>query len=503
MSSDSVNLSGRAKSATRLEPITKPIEIKQKRPKSETKNPLSRGSSKQILEPLTNPPLPNDPWMVQSNAWTEKDFLELASNGALSSGSSLSTVANDVKLCENNDTSSPSLISAGASKGSMPRLNKRTASIIIQRRFRGHFVRKNFEKLTFLEYLDRRQFAYELIDSLVDEFLEDEIIPDLLIYSIKELDSHNLGLDKDEYKVGDTVYRDKEFPLKNVVEDLIFKDFLPVLTKEVVSMTSSDLIKGYFVDRLKERKDPYQQISGIFLEEELEFLTADIVEESIDEMVQDYLRDAKMLEWIVDMTNDSINESLKIIVEECIQELGYTWIIEDLIEEEVGLFAQVVSEDSLVELEGYFKSIDNKDIAQIVSQKMMDSLLTERLLQHISSGGDEMVLNDHFERTFNDLAVSTLLFEYMAISNHNREVRENMVINQTHRRVSFDIALEAISHEFVECMEDDLYAMHMEEKQREEDFERENRTTNKNQKQRDDVIMEFRAWMADENTLIK
>ena len=335
----------------RLEPLDHspepPIDA-QIRPKSDTKvsSLMHSTSSKIVLNPLPNRPKPPD-YVWQSNEQISDPNQSVSSSNpsVAPSHSSLqgaSSCSSRLFIEEKISTES----SANKSK-----LTKRTASILIQKKFRGHFVRKNFDKISFLDYLERRQFAYDFVDSLIDEYLEDEIIPDLLIYSIKELDGNNLGLDKDEYQVGDIVYKEKDFPLIKVVEEMIFRDFLPLFTREVVGLTTEDMIKGYFIDRLKDRKDPYQQIADLFLEEEIEFLVGDLVRNTIDDMVQEYLRDAKMYGWLTNMINESLNEWLRDIAEECIQELSYTWLIEELVEEEISLFAQVIVEDSVRELD--------------------------------------------------------------------------------------------------------------------------------------------------------
>ena len=71
-----------------------------------------------------------------------------------------------------------------------------------------------------------------------------------------------------------------------------------------------------------------------------------------------------------------------------------------------------------------------------------------------------MVMDNHVERVCNDIATSALLYEHLSIHEHLSEVRENTILNELHRSLSFDIALETISQEFIECMEDELYAIH-------------------------------------------
>lgn len=57
------------------------------------------------------------------------------------------------------------------------------AAVIIQRHCRGYLTRRNLE---FQQYMANRWLANRLVDKIIDETLQNDVIPDVLIELLQE-----------------------------------------------------------------------------------------------------------------------------------------------------------------------------------------------------------------------------------------------------------------------------------------------------------------------------
>ena len=62
-------------------------------------------------------------------------------------------------------------------------LSEEKAAVIIQRHCRGYLIRRNLE---FQQYLSNRWLSGRMVEKIVDEALQNDIIPDILMEVLQE-----------------------------------------------------------------------------------------------------------------------------------------------------------------------------------------------------------------------------------------------------------------------------------------------------------------------------
>jgi len=337
--------------------------------------------------------------------------------------------------------------SYGRNHGRPPnQLTRSQAAVILQKYIRGWQVRKG-PQFALWRYTCNEKYSRRFIEGLIDSFLTEEIIPDILIdvFSGEKF----LSVEDPRYKVSERVCR--EVVLQEVTA-FIHETAIGVF----YSHAGSSLCRG----------DPLLKVCDNIINEVVKESTAQLVRSSVDELVVSHMAVIKSGDWLEDFILETIQPMLPRVASEAMHGFQYDVVIDDVIDEVIEPQLRSV----IIEAWRDVVDVDRKKQVTKVSSYAQDHMLDAFCLQHLLSqlAGDNLSLyfRDHTDQTLDGMMCGLLTQQYSVVNDDQKATQSNSVVREFHQGVFSDVALDIVLEELTGHLDEDIQELLEREKQR-------------------------------------
>ena len=278
----------------------------------------------------------------------------------------------------------------------------------------------------------RESFARAFAEELIDEFLEDEIVPDVLIDVLSVPDTE-LDVGSAQAQVEAWVYEDM---VRSVVHGL---------AKTVALECTDDLVDQYFISKMKEARDPHEVFVEDLINDGLVGEAKAVVDEAIAELVAELLAESKIQEARNAVVDEALEEMLEDVVRRAIVEHGGDQVGEEMYQEDLGAFIRLIAEEEYAEAQGIHlasgQRLEFLQASDMAASKLLDELVIRHLLNTLGSGGDMALFDAYMDRTMSQLMARVLLVRQQAILSSAARTRENELLSLVHDALTTDMAI--------------------------------------------------------------
>ncbi|CDW83626.1 iq calmodulin-binding motif family protein [Stylonychia lemnae] len=247
----------------------------------------------------------------------------------------------------------------------LPKLQLRKI-VKIQALLRGAFVRKRrWPKLVLWH-----QGSVRYTDSLIDHYIEDIFIPDLVLEILtKNRVYENVDLYSDENKI---LYQIRADMIEKVVRQM---------TKETVKVAQDQIVNEYLNKRFRtktiDEQDPMRRVVTEMMDKVMKSITRDIAKERLGNVVFDYLIEAQFIGFF---NNYYIRREVEHTVKDAIEDLAVGEVIEDLCDRIILEAVPIIAQG---ELNAEIKRQDKMEINYAFGE-YLDRCVLEIIIQNLS-----------------------------------------------------------------------------------------------------------------------
>ncbi|KNC48530.1 uncharacterized protein AMSG_04974 [Thecamonas trahens ATCC 50062] len=281
-------------------------------------------------------------------------------------------------------------------------------------------------------YVVNRQAAYAFVNELIDEFLEDEIVPDLLIDVLSQPDA--------EFEVGSEQTRVEAWLVDEVVALVV-----PALAKQVALECTDELVKHYFINKAAALPDPHEVIVGDVIEAYVVAEAAAVVDEAVAELVTELLTESRVSDAADAIIDEVVAPMLGDIVRAAILDNAVDGVGAELYDEQLAAFIELVAEEEYAAAQGLEMASGQRleflQVSDVASSKLLDELIISHLLNVIGDGAEMALVDEYLDRTLNQMMARTLLVRTADIVDAREEVTDNVFLATVHDMLTTDMAI--------------------------------------------------------------
>ncbi|XP_078593014.1 uncharacterized protein LOC144871458 isoform X4 [Branchiostoma floridae x Branchiostoma japonicum] len=332
------------------------------------------------------------------------------------------------------------------------------AATAIQKTFRGYSTRKGMSAA--LHFQSDRRFAQNYVDSLIEEMMEEELVPDILIEVLSEHGNqtaqapviysprlpHGLTAAHEDLAAG-------------VTEDFLNSQLKPQL-RDVVLESNRELVDRYFAEK---SFDPrlIRDVSEEIMEEVVQEGTEEAIKGAIADMVGDTIYRGAAYDWTMDLATDVIGEFIPDIVREAVFDV----ILEQMIDTEI--VSEVVEEEarstSTQVLEKYDNAVQRRELREVASRankRLLDGVFLHHLLNLFARDGQVMSREDLALKALDGIVLDNLLKQYFIVRNNRQFTLDNWPTKRLHEKVVTDTAVDVVLTELGQQLDEDMEDLH-------------------------------------------
>ncbi|XP_051896002.1 uncharacterized protein LOC127583744 isoform X2 [Pristis pectinata] len=287
-----------------------------------------------------------------------------------------------------------------------------------------HFFKKN------------QLFAWNFVDTIILEVIQDELVPDILM----EVLLHD-----------DTECR----PI-----------YAPSMKK---SQVQNELQQTAQLVAFKQR--PAVSILETLLEEEISDLTRGLIRNVLEEFVNVHLTTATVNKSLTELIMETIEPMVPQLVKETVNEM----VLEEILQEDI--VPDVLDEEMrnivLLQLSEHATKVYEQQMEEVriyAGKRLIDMFLLETLLKTLGNEGRAFSEEIELDRLLDSSMLDILLAQYLNISQYNCVTIDNVALRDYHLKAFTDVALDVILTEMGEHMDEDMADLFQYERQIEADF---------------------------------
>ena len=236
---------------------------------------------------------------------------------------------------------------------------------------RGAYIRKK----KFPQKVFWHQGAVRYTDSLIDRYIEDIFIPDLVLEILtKNRVYENVDLYSDENKI---LYQIRADIMEKVVRDM---------AKQTLKNTTDQLVNEYLNKRFRsktvEEYDPLRMVVNDMLTNVMKDLCKDVGKQNLSSVVYDYLIEAQFIGFF---NNYYIRREVEHSVHDAVEDLVVGEVIEDYVERIVREAIPILSQATL---QAEVKRSEKAEIAYAFAE-YVDRCLLECVIENMGKMYEE------------------------------------------------------------------------------------------------------------------
>ncbi|KAK3588818.1 hypothetical protein CHS0354_028467 [Potamilus streckersoni] len=294
------------------------------------------------------------------------------------------------------------------------------------------------ERLMYYYVQDHPLFAENLCDWFINQCL-DELIPDLLIDVLNDID----------------VLPDNHTALHQVRDELIASE-VPKLVHDIVRESLNDMVNEYLLLQ-DSNKDPLEDFLTRIVNEAVRDAATLVVKETVKEMAQDYMQD----QYAENVLDDIVDDFIESLGPELLEDAVFEIYAEEFIEKEVIAteLEEEVPEIAKEVLSHYDNKITRREMLEVSNQageKLIDSFMLEYLITLVARQGYVWTESDYANKLMDDMITSILLGQQFAVQNDRKKTINNSSLRKIHEKAVTDVALDVLLQHLLASLDEDL-----------------------------------------------
>ena len=156
------------------------------------------------------------------------------------------------------------------------------AAQIIQRKIRSHFTKQRWERNIYPALVQLNAVGAGLVDNIINQLLEDEIVPELLMDVLAAPSGHD-----DPYRIGTLEDRVAAEYWYEISKDVIFQESRKVASKVMNEMVTTFLNKASIK---RSKTGPFAEVALSLIDHDVvPIMLREVVSESVSELVHEYV----------------------------------------------------------------------------------------------------------------------------------------------------------------------------------------------------------------------
>lgn len=297
-------------------------------------------------------------------------------------------------------------------------------------------------KSAFSHWKKHPLFASDFCTWFIDDCLNTELLPDLLIDTMNEIKymphDHPLYL-----------------PSLYTCEDIL-SDHVSEMVLDIVRETAGELANDYLDEKMLKR-DPLEDFLTGIIEDVVQVGTREVVRSTVINLAEDYVENEYAMGVIQSLLKDYVRE----IGPDLLDEITFDLIAEDFIQTEV--IAPEVQEESEVLARETIQYYDDKvlkrqlkEVSQQADDVLADSIIMEYLLSLMTQHGKLWAETDHQNKYLDDLILNTSLTQIFNIHKQRQKTVQCKPLQKLHEKVVSDVALDVFLQHLTRTLDEDM-----------------------------------------------
>lgn len=325
-------------------------------------------------------------------------------------------------------------------------LSMSQAALILQKYTRGWQVRKG-PKFAFWRYMCDKKHSRRFVDDLIESFLADEIIPDVLIDVLSG---------KKFLSVQDPKYKASE----RVVNDIIYQDVTAFIHEIALAVFYSQGSSSL------SRRDPAVRVSADIVNEVVKESATQIIQSIVDEMVRDHMTVIKTGDWLEDFILEAIGPMLPRVVFEALQQSQDDSLINSIIDEVMEPQLRQVIIEAWCDVADVNRSKHVKKVSIYAEDHLLDALFLQHLLSQLTGDNLSLYFNDYTDQLLDGLICGMLTHQYLAVGDEQEATQRNAGVKELHEEIFCDVALDVLMEELTAHLDEDMQDLLERERER-------------------------------------
>ncbi|XP_032236082.2 uncharacterized protein LOC5511015 isoform X1 [Nematostella vectensis] len=316
-------------------------------------------------------------------------------------------------------------------------MTRSQAATSIQRHFRGWRVRKS-SWIFQLRWLGKSSNARHFTEGLIEEFLIEDIIPDLLI----DVLSHKKTLNPSHpwYRLA-----------SHVCTDLINEDLNLIINQLAAGVFYTHVPIQYLPSH-----DPLREISCDLIEEVVMETSLPIVKSAIGDLVTGHMTEKKRDDWLEELILETIHPMVYQVACVSLDVNKYEITVSDLIDEVLDDLMRPVIKDAWREVCGAQRQTQLHQVRELAEGRLLDDLCLEHLLSLLAGNNLSLYLRDYTEETMDGLVCGQLIHQYLQVYDEKQKTLSNQALREFHLNLHTDLALDVILNELKAHLDEDM-----------------------------------------------
>ncbi|KAF0718508.1 Aste57867_1652 [Aphanomyces stellatus] len=315
---------------------------------------------------------------------------------------------------------------------------------VIQTRCGSYMARRREEKAVAASAL--RSLAFDVMDTLLDEYIRIEFIPDILI------DVLTTGNDDDAYKPKPV----REQAICGAYASML-NDVVVAMLTEIVHATVQSLVSAYFKQETRV-VNPWTMVVDHFVDEWIHGLLHEIVVDGIRDLVEAYLANKKHQAVLDEFLHGMVVDVAFMSMREMTHDRRWT----SLLHETLTSMLPEVAHDEIHQAQTLHMDLvrdnDRRLIAE-ASGPLLEHAILRGLLQLIAQKADRMAFKEACDHMLSMELLKRLLARQAAAAQREAVVVQSPVLTACHNRVMHDalfVLLSTTLQDKLDTFEDEI-----------------------------------------------
>ncbi|XP_020602446.1 uncharacterized protein LOC110041496 [Orbicella faveolata] len=336
----------------------------------------------------------------------------------------------------------------GPSNGRRPpnQLTRSQAAVILQKYIRGWRVRKG-PQFALWRYMCNKKYSRRFIEGLIDSFLTEEIIPDILI---------DVFSGQNFLSIGDPRYKVSERVCREIVHQDVTAFIHEIAMGVFYSQGGSSL----------SRRDPLVKVCDNIINEVVKESTVQLVRSAVDEVVVGHMAVIKSGDWLEDLILETIQPMLPRVVTEAMHGFQFDVVIDDIIDEVMEPQLRPVIIEAWRDVVDVDRDKQVKKVSTYAEDHMLDALCLQHLLGQLAGDNLSLYFRDFTDQSLDGMICGLLTQQYLAVNDEQEATQSNSAVREFHQDVFCDVALDVVLEELTGHLDEDIQELLEREKQR-------------------------------------
>ncbi|XP_064638399.1 uncharacterized protein LOC135494398 isoform X2 [Lineus longissimus] len=292
-------------------------------------------------------------------------------------------------------------------------------------------------------FLDYPDFANTFTEALIADFLDEDIIPDVLIETISHMNTL-------------PATHPMFHPSKQVANDIVDTEVI-WMAKGIVGEVAREFVDGYLEEQFNQKKDPLEEFLDDLFNEVVFDGATEAAREAVLELADIYVMNSSIFDYLLLITDEIIREEAASVLDEALEEMILEDFVNDeLVEELIEEEAFEVAHEVLTEYDTKLRRKTVKDIDRLGRDKLLESLILNDILRRIAHQAKIWTESEYMDKVFNSLVADVLLHEYLDVLGNKQKTIDNRPLRKVHEKMVTDVALDVLLDELCQGLDEDL-----------------------------------------------